>query len=199
MVLYATVIPFNSIETERYDLSQEILKILINTVELVLINYSLKTKHYFSETEVGLKVLTVGLSWVLADSIGSYLLYFLMNATGEEFKWEYIQTAIQSNFDLIDRIALVALVECFDKLRNDKKWNIHIVLILIFKYFFNGLGFKYIDRLRSEDPWNQLVIKGTCTLVFAIFSRIIFSYVFVDEDTKANEAYELHKMKGKRD
>lgn len=88
MVLYATIIPFNQIESENYDLSQEILKILINTIELILIGYSLKARNSFSNTEAKFKVLTVGLAWALADSVTSYLLYFLMNATGEEFKWE---------------------------------------------------------------------------------------------------------------
>lgn len=168
MVLYATVIPFNSIESDKYDLSQETLKILINTVELLLIAYSLKVRNSFNEKETHLKVLTVGLAWSLADAVTSYLLYFLTNATGEEFKWEYIQSAIQSNLDLIERIAVVALVEIYDKLRTSNKLNVHVVLILIAKYFFTGLGFKFINKLNYEDPWNQLLAKGAYCIIFAL-------------------------------
>lgn len=187
MILYATIIPFNSIESEKYDLSQETLKILINTIELVLISYSLKVRSSFNNKEVHLKVLTVGLAWSLADSVTSYLLYFLMNATGEEFRWEYIQNAIQSNLDLIERIAVVSLVECYDKLKSKNKLNIHIVLFLVAKYFFTGLGFRYFDRLHSEDPWNQLIIKGIYCLGFAFLARIVFSMVFRDTYREGTE------------
>jgi hypothetical protein len=171
MILYATVIPFNSIESDKYDLSQEILKILINMIEVILISYSLKNRNSFNEKESHLKVLSVGLAWALADAVTSNLLYFLMNATGEEFKWEYIQSAIQSNLDLIDRISVVALVECYDKLRSQNSTNIHILIILIFKYFFSGLGFKYVEKLRFDDAWNQLIAKAVFTLSFAFLTK----------------------------
>jgi len=171
MILYATVIPLNSLETDNYDLSQETLKILINTFEIILIYYSLKVRHSFNEKESHLKVLTIALAWTTADSIASYLLYFLMNATGEEFKWEYIQSAINSNFDLIERIAVVALIECYDKLKSLNRMNVHIILILISKYLFSGLGFKFIEKFRYEDSWHQLIAKGVFTLIFALFSK----------------------------
>jgi hypothetical protein len=168
MVLYATVIPFNSIESERYDLSHEILKVLINTLELVFISYSLKLKNSFQEKETGLKVLSVGLAWTLAETMCSNLLYFLMNATGEEFQWEYIQTAIQCNFDLIERLAVVALLECY--YRNTILSPLYLVLVLG-RYFVTGLGFKYIDALKHNDDWKQLAIRGGYSLGFAIVAR----------------------------
>jgi hypothetical protein len=113
----------------------------------------------------------VGLAWGLADSVASYLLYFLMNATGEEFKWEYIQTAIQSNLDLIEKIAVVCLVDCYEKFKSQNKLNIHIVLILIGKYFFNGLAFKFIDKLHFDDSWNQLGVKAAYCFAFALIAR----------------------------
>ncbi len=171
MILYATVIPYNQIESDNYDFSQETLKILINTIELILIIYSLRVRNSFSEKEAHLKVLTVGVAWALADALMSYFLYFLMNATGEEFKWEYIQAAIQSNLDLIERIAIVALVACYEKLRSVNQTNIHILLILIAKYFFSGLGFRYIEKIRFEDPWTQLAAKGVACLAFALLAK----------------------------
>lgn len=174
MVLYATVIPFNSIETERFELSHEILKILINSVELILISYSLKAKSTFNEKEVGLKVLSVALAWTMADSVCSYMLYFLMNATGEEFRWEYIQSAIQANFDLIERIALVALVYSYEKLKVQGKWNLHIVMLLLGKYIYSGLAHRYIEILKSEDQWQQLIIKGISALVFGIVAKYFY-------------------------
>jgi hypothetical protein len=168
MVLYATVIPFNSIETERYDLSHEILKVLINTLELVFISYSLKLKHSFQEKETGTKVLSVALAWTFAETICSNLLYFIMNATGEEFQWEYIQTAIQTNFDLIERIAVVALLECYYR---KTTFSFFYLALVLARYFVVGLGFKYLDILKHHDEWRQLMIKGGFSLGFAIVSR----------------------------
>jgi hypothetical protein len=199
MVLYATVIPYNSIETEKYEFSQETLNVLINFAELIFIRYSLQVRNTFQEKEAGLKVLSVGLSWSLADSVFTFLLYFLMNATGEEFKWEYIQAAIQSNFDLIDRIAVVALVECYEELKKRNSTNIHIIILLLSKYFITGLGFKYIDVLRYEDPWSQLICKGAFSLVFAWIVKFIFNIIFreVTEEELAYRAY--LDAKSKRD
>ena len=201
MVLYATVIPFNSIESEKYDVSHETLKILINMIELILISYSLKVRNSFNEKESHLKVLSVGLAWALADAVTSYLLYFLMNATGEEFKWEYIQSAIQSNLDLIERISVVALVECYEKLKSQNALNIHILFILIAKYFFSGLGFRVIDRLRYDDPWNQLFAKGVFTFSFAFLTKLIFNNVFREEtedDVEEEALKEFEKLKKKK-
>jgi len=170
MVLYATIIPFNSIESGKYELSHETIKILINTIEILLICYSLKIRNSFNEKEIHLKVLTVGLAWSLADNLTSYLLYFLLNATGEEFRWEYIQSAIQSNLDLIEKISLVALVEVYESLRQKNKSNLHIILFLIGKYFFTGLGFKYLDIL-YDDQWTHLFFKAIYCLIFAFLSK----------------------------
>jgi hypothetical protein len=171
MVLYATVIPLNLAEGDKYDISHEILKILITILEVVLIRYSLQERSPYQEKEVGLKVLNVGLTWSLIESLCSYLLFFLMNATGEEFRWEYIQTAIQSNFDLIERIAIVGLIECFDRQRTTNGWNIHLLIILLAKYFISGLGFKYLDILKSSDQWVQLAKRGAYSLGFALLVR----------------------------
>lgn len=173
MVLYATIIPFNGLDNDKdgSDFSQETLKIIVNTIEIILIMYCLRLKNNFNEKETHLKVLSVGLAWALAESVASNLLYFLMNATGEEFKWEYIQAAIQSNLDLIERIAIVSLVQSYETLKTQNKFNIHVLLFLIFKYFFNGLGFKFIEKLKYEDTWNSLGAKASICFVFAIISK----------------------------
>ena len=111
MILYATIIPYNPSENDTVNSMQELIRVLINSIEVIFIFYLLKGKNNFSENENGLKVLAVGLGWSLADSLCMHLFYFLMNATGEEFTWEYIQTGILSNVDLIERIGMVDNIE----------------------------------------------------------------------------------------
>lgn len=171
---------------------------MINLVELILIRYSLRLKNPFSDKEMSLKVLTVGLAWTLGNSLCSNLLYFLMNATGEEFNWEYIITAIESNFDLIERLAVVALVQCIDQEEKSIQYKTVVGSVLIFKYAFFGLGFKFIEQLQTDDKWMQLYYKAIATLVFGFISRIIFKRSFknheelqqeLDEMMRRNEEY----------
>jgi hypothetical protein len=170
---------------------------------MLFIYYSLKVRNPFQNSEAHLKVLTVGLSWALAESVTSYLLYFLMNATGEEFKWEYIQTAIQSNLDLIERIAVVALVESYSHLKKNEGVNLHIVLILLGKYFVSGFGFKFIEKM-YDCTWSQLGAKAAYVAIFSLIAKIIFGNVFSDKDSEearleaeANKAYE-NELRKKR-
>ena len=175
MLLYATVIPYNTIESENYDISQELFKVLINCIEVVFILMALKNKSSFGENENHLKVLTVALSWALSESVFSYSLYFLFNANSEEFKWEYIQTAISANIDLIERIAIVALVECYRKNEEYGKTKFHLLLILLVKNAISSVGYKYLEVLKTDDHWMKLAHKFSITIVFSIIVNIIFN------------------------
>lgn len=166
---------------------------MINLVEVVLIRYSLRLKNPFSEKEKALKVLTVGLIWTLGNSVLSNLLYFLMNATGEEFNWEYIITAIESNFDLIERLAVVALVECMDQESKPIKYKALVGSVLIFKYAFFGLGFKFIQGLQTDDKWMQLYYKAFATCVFGFVSRVIFKGSFKNQEELQQELDEFYR------
>lgn len=169
------------------------MKVMVNLIEIVLIKYALNLKNPFSEKETALKVLTVGLIWTLANSICSNLLYFLMNATGEEFNWEYIITAIESNFDLIERLAVVALVQCFDQADKSFQYKSTIGAILVFKYAFFGLGFKFIKGLRTDDKWMQLYYKAVATLILGFISRIIFKRSFKNQQELEKELEDMQR------
>merc|ERR1711957_164436 len=195
MILYATVVPYNynPVDSEMLDTSEENFKVMINLVEIILIRYSLRLKNPFSDKETALKVLTVALAWTLGNSICSNLLYFLMNATGEEFNWEYIITAIESNFDLIERLATVALVECIDQEHKSLKYKASVGSILILKYAFLGLGFKFISQLQTDDKWVQLYYKAIATIVLGLISRVIFKRAFKNQEDLQGELDDIYK------
>lgn len=197
MLLYATIIPFNSQEGDSNNLSQDIIKNLINALEISFLYYCLQMKNNYSDNETGLKVLTISLAWSFADSLCSNLFYFLLNATGEEFTWEYIQTSIIANIDFIEKIGIAAVVECILKLNNEKKWNLHLVLLLIGKYCFNGLGYKYIKQLQFDSSWEKLICKGVIALMFVVVCKFVFHSIIKDENALAEEAY-MREMKNKK-
>lgn len=178
MLLYATVIPYNTIESENYSLTQELMKIVINCIEVFFIMMALKNKSNFTEgKESHLKVLTVSLSWSLAESVFSYLLYFLMNATSDEFKWEFIQTSIISNIDLIERISLVAIVEAYRSLKESESFSLHLMVLILLKFALGTLGPKYIQPLSTSISWNYIQARLGIALVFALLSKLIFNSV----------------------
>lgn len=187
MLLYATVIPYNTIESENYDISQELFKVIINCIEVVFILMALKNKLTFGEveSEAYLKVLSVSLAWALSESVFSYSLYFLINANSEEFKWEYIQTAISANIDLLERIAIVALVECYRKYEESGKTKFHLLVVLLVKHAISNMGHKYIGVLKNEDHWIKLAHKFSITLIFAIIVNIIFNTTYSSANKEA--------------
>ena len=191
MILYATVIPiYPSSTDDNFNITQESFRALVNSVEIIFIFYLLKTKNTtFTNDQVGLKVVTISIGWCLADSLCTYLFYFLMNATGEEFTWEYIQAAIESNIDFIEKICIIGLIESIQNLSKENKVNIHYILLLLGKYVFNAFGFEHIQYLRALDQWEKIIAKGVITLVFGIISRILFRIANKTDEEKATEAY----------
>lgn len=90
----------------------------------------------------------------------------MINATGEEFKWEFIQTSIQANIELVEKVGIVTLVECYFKLSQTKSFNMHIGVLLLAKYFVSGLVFKTVDNAKPEEQWTQLMYRAAFCVVF---------------------------------
>lgn len=195
MVLYATVIPFE-IGENQLTLSQEIIKTLINMIETIFIYQCLKCKNNFTDEQAGYKVITIGLGWSFAQSLFENLFYYLLNSMGEEFTWEYIRTAILANLDMIEKIAITALVQNIAKLMEEKKFYAHFIGLIAFKYIFNSFGYSHFIQSNLEgDQWRILSYKIGVNLIFGLLSKKLFRVVNKTEDEKAEEEY--FKMKKK--
>lgn len=194
MVLYATIIPINLVNASEANIIQDLIHILIESIELVFISYILKKKSSFTNAdECGLKVITIGLGWALADSLCLYLLYFLTNAIGDEFTWEYIQAALQANISLIEKIGVVAFVECIHSCNAEGGFSLHLSAMVIGKYLVSGLAFKYVEALKMEDEWMVLAVKAGMAGVFGLVGKGVFKVYHKSEERKALEAYEKQK------
>ena len=147
MVLYATLIPFEIGENIQLNFYQDLIKALILLTELIFLYQSLKSKNNFSEDQAYLRVITVALGWSFAESLINNLFYYLFNSMGEEFTWEYIRTAILANVSMIEKMAIVALIQTGTKLREEKKDFGYVILLICFKYLFNNFGYIYIPFL----------------------------------------------------
>ena len=190
MVLYATVIPFEIGENVQLTLSQEIIKTLIYMTETIFLFQSLKSKNNFTDKQSALKIITIALGWSLADSLFSNLFYYLMNSMGEEFTWEYIRTAILANLQMIEKMAIIALIQSVQKLMDDNKAYIHIIILIIIKYLFNSFAYNYIPQLNFEgDQWKILMSKIAITVIFGLAAKKIFRNSNKTEDEMAEEEY----------
>ena len=136
MVLYATLIPFEIGEDIQLNFYQDLIKALILLTELIFLYQSLKSKNNFSEDQAYLRVITVALGWSFSESLINNLFYYLFNSMGEEFTWEYIRTAIMANVEMVEKMAIVALIQTGNKLREEKKDFAYIILLICFKYIF---------------------------------------------------------------
>ncbi|MCQ2817350.1 MAG: transmembrane protein 147-like [archaeon] len=194
MILYATVMPYAN-DQDQNNILYDLIKVAINSIEILFLNYCLKAKNNFSENENGLKVLCVSLGWCLADYLCLYFFYFIMNAIGDEFTWEYIQTAIQANIDLVEKIGVVSLIESIGRLNTENKVNFHLILILLCRYAFNGLAFKYLDILKKIVDWDYIIAKGGVSLAFGLFCKIVFEMYNKSEDQRAEEEFYREKRR----
>ena len=175
MVLYATLIPFEIGEDIQLNFYQDLIKALILLTELIFLYQSLKSKNNFSEDQAYLRVITVALGWSFAESLINNLFYYLFNSMGEEFTWEYIRTAILANVSMIDKMAIVALIQTANKLKEEKKQFNYVIVLILIKFIFNNFGYTYLPYLKfGGDQWKILISKIVSTLAFALLVKNIF-------------------------
>lgn len=196
MVLYATVIPFEIGETVHLSLAQEIIRMLINMTEILFLYQCLRSKNNFTEEQSYYKIVTIGLGWSLAESLFGNLFYYFMNAMGEEFTWEYIRTAILSNVDMVEKLAIVALIQSIQRSFEENRIGIHLIFFVIAKYVFNNFGYNYIKLLNFDgDQWKVLGSKVGITFIFGIIAKKLYRNVNKTDDEKAEEEYLKMKKK----
>ena len=196
MVLYATIIPFEIGEAVQLTISQEIIRTLIYMTETIFLYQCLKSKNNFNEKQASYKIITIALGWSLAESLFGNLFYYLMNSMGEEFTWEYIRTAILANLQMIEKMAIIALIQSGQKLMDEKKAYIHIIFLIFIKYIFNNFAYNYIPQLNfGGDQWKILISKVVFNLVCGLIAKKIFKNTNKTEDEMAEEEYIKMKKK----
>ena len=196
MVLYATVIPFEIGENIQLTLPQEIIKTCIYMTEMIFLYQSLRSKNNFSDKEAHLRIITVALGWSFAESLLNNLFYYLFNSMGEEFTWEYIRTAILANVQMIEKMAIVTLIQTGIKLKEEKKSYGVILFLILFKYIFNNFAYIYIPALKfGGDQWKILISKIVITLVYGLIAKRIFKSKNKTVEELAEEEYIRIKKK----
>ncbi|XP_010941886.1 uncharacterized protein [Elaeis guineensis] len=98
----------NVSENDSFDPYQELLKVLINFIDVAGLYFALTqlTHRNISQTH---KFQAVGLGWAFADSVLHRLVPLWVGARGLEFTWEYIYQGLEANANLVLNLSLAAL------------------------------------------------------------------------------------------
>ena len=116
--------------------------------------------------------------------------HYLFNSMGEEFTWEYIRTAILANVSMIDKMAIVALIQTANKLKEEKKQFNYVIVLILIKFIFNNFGYTYLPYLKfGGDQWKILISKIVTTLLFALLAKKIFKNQHKTVEELAEEEY----------
>ena len=121
---------------------------MLNLLDVFGLNLALEKRIV---TETTAKVLAVGLGWAAAEALSNEFLTLVMNASGEEFTWIYLQRSIRSNLNSLMIIAFTCLVWMY---RRKNKFFYAIMMLL---KVLNPLFFEvYLKGLISD--WEIIII-----------------------------------------
>ncbi len=101
ILTFAILAPSQAEEMKTFEPVQETLKNLVGLVDAAAVYYALNYVRTGSGESSLNKAYSVTLGWAGLQTFLAYFFYILINAFSSEFQWECIQTAIQSNIDLV--------------------------------------------------------------------------------------------------
>jgi len=156
-----------------FHLSQEVLKSLVNVIELLGVQLTLEGKH-LSRYDHHVRVLAVGLGWTFAESLILYLIPLWMGARGMEFDWQFIQMGVASNINLVIHVSLAGLV--WLRGRTDLNQSSRRVLTPIFvAYLLLPLIQSYLEKSLGVDSLEILGVRFVFAIILAATSRSLLT------------------------
>jgi len=164
MMLIATFVPINELETESFVLTEEISKFLIGSIiEVVGVSVIL----YYVK---GKKILAVGLGWAVAESLTSKIIPMWIGARVSEFDWTYLLMALDSNINLIIQVAFVTFVALRQKERITPLVWFCIILHLIFPVVQN-----FLKQEAGFEGLGNLITHGIYAIITSVFAYNLYS------------------------
>ncbi|KAI1729470.1 putative membrane protein (DUF2053) domain-containing protein [Ditylenchus destructor] len=158
------------VEIERFNLVSELIRNSVDVVDVIGLHVAMS---YFLTGKGEVRFLTAGLGWAGAHSLASYLLSLFVGSRSTGFHWSYIQTAMQSNIDLLFYMSMAALVWLFN--RKDIAANLRrlVGLLLVICIFHDVIYqlFYFKVLLRS---WSLISAKAAFAIALTVMTT--FSY-----------------------
>lgn len=166
LIAYASLVPIS----EDWNLISEVLKELISLIDILAISYIFTWKTVrISEKKT--KMLGVGLGWAAGQVIFSHLLIFLINASGGEFSWEYLQRAITANCEVFQLITLACLV--FIKNYSSMLPSFIASVILIGQVVIKPLFVGYALSIGVLNGWSAVLFQLIWSAAMVLIGKVI--------------------------
>jgi len=152
--------------------TQEVMKLLVNVVELYGTQLTLKSAN-LSKFDYSARILAVGLGWSFAESVALFFIPLWIGARGMEFSWEYIEMGIASNINLLFHLAFVAAV--WLRTRTDLEASaVPFIYGSIVAYTLWPSVNSYLALVAEVDSWYILGLKLVLSIGLALIARLCF-------------------------
>jgi len=176
MMAFATFFPTG--DTEEFDLLSDFVKNSADLIDLLGLHLAIS---YLLSGKGEVRFLSAGLGWAAAHSIASYALFFFVGARTTAFHWKYIQTALESNIDLVFYLSMATLVWLFNRVDLNVSTRRLVYALLAFcifhSFIYEVLYYKFLIR-----SWQFLITKAVLTGALGVLTTMSYSGIYISQN-----------------
>uniref|UniRef100_A0A914CDJ8 BOS complex subunit TMEM147 n=1 Tax=Acrobeloides nanus TaxID=290746 RepID=A0A914CDJ8_9BILA len=176
MMALATFFP--TADTEEFDMLSEFVKNNADLIDLLGLHLAIS---YLLSGKGEVRFLSAGLGWAAAHSIASYALFFFVGARTTAFHWKYIQTALESNIDLVFYLSMATLVWLFNRSDLNVSTRRLVYALLAFcifhSFIYEVLYYKFLIR-----SWQFLITKAVLTGALGVLTTMSYSGIYISQN-----------------
>merc|ERR1712216_311920 len=170
MILLASFIP--DMDNKTRDVSQELMKIVIGMIEILVMNltyvYTMRGEH----TE---KVMSLGLGWAAAESLLMRFFPLWFDARAVEFEWTWIVTGVEANLSIAVYIAFARLISRYHTKSDDASSKAQFLQILgAASLVHGGLGSR-ASTLQGFSLLSATAVRCAYTAILWFVARQVFA------------------------
>eukprot|EP00698_Gefionella_okellyi_P021714 TRINITY_DN7101_c0_g1_i1.p1 TRINITY_DN7101_c0_g1~~TRINITY_DN7101_c0_g1_i1.p1 ORF type:complete len:222 (-),score=41.63 TRINITY_DN7101_c0_g1_i1:21-686(-) len=166
MLAVATFLPS---ETDEFSITLELMKTLVNVADLVGVNFILTRTKFTPQV----RVLAVGLGWMIGDAVVSKLPQFWVSARGLEFDYKHIQMGVDANINMIAFPAMAALLWLVNrKSVPEASRKMGTTLLVVFAALPVVLSF--LEHALHLSQWIVLAVRAAASVAIALPTRGLF-------------------------
>lgn len=170
MLVYATIVPVgDTFSWQSVMHIQEVLQCAVSVIDVACMWFVYDWRFGKITGDKRIKIMVVGLGWATMDAILSHFLIFVLNASGGEFTWEYLQRSILANGTLLEYVALATLVWIFKF--EGYAYKVIALLIGVGLIFVVPIQFAYLQSIDVLINWNNIAGKVLVTALLSVLAK----------------------------
>jgi len=166
----ATFLP--SVEMTEWTFVQEVLKSIVNVIELLGAHVAISSIPNLSKFSHGMRIMCVGLGWSFTQALAQYLIPLWLGAREMEFSWEFIEMGISANLDLLLNMSMLACV--WLRSRTDlERQGLPLVWVGLGVHLLMPSIQGYLTHVALASTWNLQIFRFVLGLVLGIPIRML--------------------------